>query len=49
MAKLDLPYDRMNYNGPRVVEVTYDGSPGLISKLHHRYAPVSRVSPVEVF
>lgn len=46
---MDLPYKRMNHDGPRVVEVTYDGSPGLISKLHDRYAPVSRVGPVEVF
>lgn len=26
----NLPNERMNHNGPWVVEVTYDGSPGLI-------------------
>lgn len=46
---MDLPDGRMYHDGARVVEFLYDGSPGLISKLHYRYAPVSRVSPVEVF
>lgn len=27
---VDLPNNRMHHNGPGVVEVTYDGPPGLI-------------------
>lgn len=39
----------MHHDGPGVVEVTYNGPPGLICQLHDGYAPVSRVGPVEVF
>lgn len=45
----DLPHYWMHHNCPWVVQVTYNGSPGFISKPHDRYAPVSRVSPVKVF
>lgn len=45
---MDLPNGRVHHDGPGIVEVLYDGSPGLISELHYRYAPVSRISPVEV-
>lgn len=48
MVITNLPDEGMHHDGPGVVEVLYNGSPGLISKLHDRYAPVSRVSPVEV-
>lgn len=49
MVIMNLPYKRMNHNGSGVVQVTYDGPPGLISYFHDRDAPVSGVSPVEVF
>lgn len=44
-----LPDQRMDDNGPGVVEVAHDGPPRLIRQLHDRYAPVTWVGPVEVF
>lgn len=49
MVIMNLPNKRMNHNGSGVVQVAYDGPPGLISYFHDRDAPVSGVSPVEVF
>lgn len=49
VATAVLPNKWMDDNGPRVVEVAYDGPPGLIGQLHDRYAPVPRVGPIEVF